>query len=117
PPPLHDALPILVLATGGGDLAAQDAWAGFVTRHGSSAYNLFWYGGMHTANYSLVSPYLMAGLGVRTVTVLAGVAGSWLAAVLVVRDRKSTRLNSSHVKRSDAVVCLKKKRTRRCGAG
>ncbi|MFC8989560.1 hypothetical protein [Streptomyces sp. NPDC057115] len=93
--PLLATLPVLplyllwtlVLATGGGDLAAQDAWAGFVTRHGSSAYNLFWYGGMHTANYSLVSPYLMAGLGVRTVTVLAGVAGSWLAAVLVVRAR------------------------------
>ncbi|WP_432054454.1 hypothetical protein [Streptomyces sp. bgisy022] len=82
--PLY-ALWVLVLATGGGDLAAQDAWAGFVTRHGSSAYNLSWYGGTHTANYSLLSPYLMAALGVRTVTVAAGVAGSWLAAVLVVR--------------------------------
>ncbi|WP_369252249.1 hypothetical protein [Streptomyces sp. R41] len=73
------------LATGGGDLAAQEAWAEFVSRHGGSAYNLFWYGGMHTANYSLISPYVMAALGVRTVTVLSGLAASWLAAVLIER--------------------------------
>ncbi|MFD5626933.1 MULTISPECIES: hypothetical protein [unclassified Streptomyces] len=74
------------LATGGGDLAAQEAWAQFVSRNGGSAYNLFWYGGMHTANYSLISPYLMAGLGVRTVTVVSGVAACWLAAVLIGRS-------------------------------
>ncbi|MFJ6072675.1 hypothetical protein ACIQFU_17775 [Streptomyces sp. NPDC093065] len=73
------------LATGGGDLAAQEAWADFASRHGGSAYGLFWYGGMHTANYSVVSPYLMAALGVRTVTVVSGLAASWLAAVLMVR--------------------------------
>jgi hypothetical protein len=73
------------LATGGGDLAAQDAWAEFASQHGGSAYNLFWYGGMHTANYSLLSPYLMAAVGVRTVTVVSGLAASWLAAVLVTR--------------------------------
>lgn len=91
--PLLATLPLLplyalwwtVLATGGGDLAAQEAWADFASRHGGSAYNLFWYGGMHTANYSLVSPYLMAALGVRTVTVVAGLAASWLAAVLITR--------------------------------
>ncbi|MEY9811831.1 hypothetical protein RKD21_002088 [Streptomyces albogriseolus] len=74
-----------VLATGGGDLAAQDAWAGFAERHGSSAYNLFWYGGMHTANYSLISPYLMAAVGVRALTVASGLAATWIAAVLVRR--------------------------------
>ncbi|THA98136.1 hypothetical protein E6R61_08740 [Streptomyces sp. LRa12] len=73
------------LATGGGDLAAQEAWADFASRHGGSAYGLFWYGGMHTANYSVISPYLMALVGVRTVTVVSGLAASWLAAVLVVR--------------------------------
>ncbi|MBQ1095496.1 hypothetical protein KBY55_05195 [Streptomyces sp. b94] len=73
------------LATGGGDLAAQQAWADFVSRHGASAYGLFWYGGVHTANYSVLSPYLMAGLGVRTVTAVSGLAASWLAAVLIVR--------------------------------
>ncbi|MFD9003490.1 hypothetical protein ACFV0T_21350 [Streptomyces sp. NPDC059582] len=91
--PLLATLPVLplyalwwaFLATGGGDLAAQEAWAGFAGRHGGSAYNLFWYGGMHTANYSLLSPYLMAGFGVRTVTVGSGIAASWLAAVLIRR--------------------------------
>ncbi|MBZ6201946.1 hypothetical protein KVH17_19820 [Streptomyces olivaceus] len=73
------------LATGGGDLAAQQAWADFASRHGGSAYGLFWYGGMHTANYSVISPYLMALVGVRTVTVVSGLAASWLAAVLFVR--------------------------------
>ncbi|NED01256.1 hypothetical protein G3I55_06255, partial [Streptomyces sp. SID6648] len=61
------------------------AWADFASRHGGSAYGLFWYGGMHTANYSVISPYLMAALGVRTVTVVSGLAASWLAAVLMVR--------------------------------
>ncbi|CAL9594100.1 hypothetical protein [Streptomyces sp. enrichment culture] len=74
------------LATGGGDLAAQEAWADFASNHGGSAYGLFWYGGMHTANYSVVSPYLMALVGVRTVTVVSGLAASWLAAVLLVRS-------------------------------
>ncbi|MFC8866183.1 hypothetical protein ACFUAC_00640 [Streptomyces sp. NPDC057148] len=73
------------LATGGGDLAAQEAWADFVSRHGASAYGFFWYGGVHTANYSVISPYLMAALGVRTVTALSGLAASWLAAVLITR--------------------------------
>ncbi|MEU6764855.1 hypothetical protein ABZ916_20275 [Streptomyces sp. NPDC046853] len=73
------------LATGGGDLAAQEAWARFASEHGASAYGLFWYGGMHTANYSLISPYLMAALGVKTVTVVSGVAGAWLVAALVER--------------------------------
>ncbi|GGX24470.1 hypothetical protein GCM10010297_51860 [Streptomyces malachitofuscus] len=76
------------LATGGGDLAAQEAWADFATRHGSSAYSLFWYGGMHTANYSLISPYLMAALGVRGLTVVSGVAATWIAAVLVRRAER-----------------------------
>jgi len=73
------------LATGGGDLAAQEAWARFASEHGAAAYNLFWYGGMHTANYSLISPYLMAAVGVKTVTVLSGVAGAWLVALLIER--------------------------------
>ncbi|MER7344366.1 hypothetical protein ABT390_03040 [Streptomyces aurantiacus] len=83
--PLY-ALWAAFLATGGGDLAAQQAWARFAEDHGSAAYGLFWYGGMHTANYSLISPYLMAAIGVKTVTVLSGVAGAWLVAVLIERS-------------------------------
>ncbi|WSD73417.1 hypothetical protein OG978_25475 [Streptomyces sp. NBC_01591] len=76
----------LVLATGGGDLAAQLAWAGFASRHPGSAYNLSWYGGMHTANYSLLTPPLMAVFGVRAVTVAAGLCGSWALGRLCVRS-------------------------------
>src|SRR6266496_1754386 len=36
---------------------------------------------------------------------------------LGLRDRKSTRLNSSHVENSYAVLCLKKKRRGSCSAG
>ncbi|MFJ4919764.1 hypothetical protein [Streptomyces sp. NPDC088725] len=75
------------LATGGGDLAAQLAWAGFARRHPGSAYNLSWYGGAHTANYSVLAPPLMALLGVRTVSVVAGLAGTWAMAALFVRAR------------------------------
>ncbi|MEV6654219.1 hypothetical protein [Streptomyces sp. NPDC051219] len=84
------AVPLYVLwaaelATGGGDLAAQLAWAGFTARHPGSAYNLSWYGGTHSANYSLLTPHLMAALGVRTVSVAAGLAGSWVMARILVR--------------------------------
>src|SRR5690606_40045457 len=36
---------------------------------------------------------------------------SWFAMLFAAGDRKSTRLNSSHVKISYAVFCLKKKRS------
>lgn len=74
-----------VLATGGGDLAAQLAWSGFTARHPGAAYNLSWYGGTHTANYSVFSSYVMAFFGVRVVSVAAGIAGTWLMALLFVR--------------------------------
>ncbi|WP_374198478.1 hypothetical protein [Streptomyces sp. ISL-12] len=74
-----------VFATGGGDLAAQVAWAEFARMYPGYAYNLFWYGGLHTANYSVISPYLMAALGVVPVTLLSGLAASWCAGALVQR--------------------------------
>ncbi|MGE7384791.1 hypothetical protein ACQKM2_04700 [Streptomyces sp. NPDC004126] len=83
--PLY-ALWAAVLATGGGDLAAQTAWADFASRHPGSAYDLAWHGGLHTASYSLVSPYAMAVFGVVPVTVAAGLAATWLAALLCVRS-------------------------------
>ncbi|MFI6287100.1 glycosyltransferase family 87 protein [Streptomyces sp. NPDC051018] len=85
------AVPLYVLwagglATGGGDLAAQLAWTGFTEQHPSSAYNLSWYGGMHTANYSVLAPPLMAAFGVRAVSVAAGLLATWALARLVVRS-------------------------------
>ncbi|MFF9313479.1 hypothetical protein ACF1BS_21480 [Streptomyces sp. NPDC014748] len=73
------------LATGGGDLAAQVAWAEFVGAYPRAPYSLSWYGGVHVGNYSLLAPRLMALGGVRTVTAVAGVVSSWLAADLFVR--------------------------------
>src|SRR5690606_40522672 len=43
-----------------------------------------------------------AQVGVQTISFLCG--------IIIIRDRKSTRLNSSHVKISYAVFCLKKKK-------
>ena len=44
-----------------------------------SAYNLAWYGGMHPVSYSVVSPYVMAMLGVRTTMMLAGTVSAGAA--------------------------------------
>jgi hypothetical protein len=74
------------LARGGGDLAAQSAWAEFALRHPGSAYDFAWYGGMHPASYSVISPYLMAVLGVRTTGVLAGTLSAGLFALLLMRS-------------------------------
>jgi hypothetical protein len=74
-------------ANSGGDLAAQDAWAEFVGRHPDSAYNLAWYGGMHPVSYSVVSPYLMSILGVRTTMMIAGTISAGLLTLILVRSR------------------------------
>ena len=75
-----------LLAGPGGDLAAQDAWTGFAVAHPDSAYNLSWYGGMHPASYSLVSPYVMSLVGVRVAMLVAGTVSAALIAVLVNRS-------------------------------
>lgn len=74
-------------ANSGGDLAAQDAWAEFVGRHPDSAYNLAWYGGMHPVSYSVVSPYLMSLLGVRTTMMIAGTVSAGLLTMILIRSR------------------------------
>ncbi|MEZ7002700.1 MFS transporter [Streptomyces sp. AD55] len=74
-------------ANSGGDLAAQDAWAEFVGRHPASAYNLAWYGGMHPVSYSVVSPYLMSVLGVRTTMMIAGTLSAGLLTLILIRGR------------------------------
>ncbi|MET9686704.1 MFS transporter [Streptomyces coeruleorubidus] len=76
-----------IFANSGGDLAAQDAWAEFVGRHPDSAYNLAWYGGMHPVSYSVVSPYLMSVLGVRTTMMIAGTVSAGLLTLLLLRSR------------------------------
>lgn len=78
-------------ANSGGDLAAQDAWAEFVGRHPDSAYNLAWYGGMHPVSYSVVSPYLMSVLGVRTTMMIAGTLSAALLTLILMRTRAVAR--------------------------
>ncbi|MGR4878172.1 hypothetical protein ACIPUC_01885 [Streptomyces sp. LARHCF249] len=82
--PLY-ALWATALATGGGDLAAQEAWAGFVARHPGSVYNLSWHGGLHTGSYSLISPYVMAVFGVVPVTLASGLVSTWLVGRICAR--------------------------------
>nr|WP_308346608.1 MFS transporter [Streptomyces sp. ISL-66] len=79
------------VANSGGDLAAQDAWAEFVGRHPDSAYNLAWYGGMHPVSYSVVSPYVMHVLGVRTTMMIAGTVSAGLLALILTRCRRAVR--------------------------
>ncbi|HEY0889426.1 MAG TPA: MFS transporter [Nocardioides sp.] len=81
----------LLLANSGGDIAAQDAWAEFARAHPGSAYNLAWYGGMHPVSYSIVSPYVMALLGVRTTMIVAGTVSAALLALLLVRSKAVPR--------------------------
>jgi hypothetical protein len=70
----------------GGDIAAQDAWAEFARSHPDSAYNLSWYGGVHPISYSVISPYVMAAIGVRATLVIAGTVSAGLLALLLVRS-------------------------------
>lgn len=77
---------LTLIANGGGDLAAQDAWAGFARAHPRMAYDLAWYGGMHPMSYSVLSPYVMALIGVRTTAVMAGVVASGILAIILVRS-------------------------------
>ncbi|MFJ1590873.1 MFS transporter [Kitasatospora albolonga] len=77
----------LFFANSGGDIAAQDAWAEFVGRHPGTAYNLAWYGGMHPVSYSVVSPYLMSVLGVRSTMMIVGTVSAGLTALILVRVR------------------------------
>ncbi|WTS98200.1 MFS transporter [Streptomyces sp. NBC_00096] len=81
----------LAVANSGGDLAAQDAWAEFVGRHPDTAYNLAWYGGMHPVSYSVVSPYVMHVLGVRTTMMIAGTVSAGLLALILTRCRGAVR--------------------------
>ena len=77
---------LTLFAGEGGDLAAQDAWADFARDHPGNAYDFAWYGGIHPASYSLLSPYVMAALGVHVSLSLAGTVSAGLLALLLVRN-------------------------------
>ncbi|MEV0807199.1 hypothetical protein [Micromonospora sp. NPDC050200] len=75
----------LALPPMGSDLSAQVARADFFAAHGTALVDLRWYAGIHPLGYSLVSPPLMAALGVRVTGVLALVAAATAFAALLVR--------------------------------
>src|SRR3712207_7510232 len=64
--------------------------------------------GIQAALADIPSDVLVTGDGVDA---LSGVVGPATLDVIAERDRKSTRLNSSHANISYAVFCLKKKNT------
>ncbi|MEU0154075.1 hypothetical protein [Micromonospora fulviviridis] len=77
----------LTLPATGSDLSAQVARAGFFAEHGPALVDLRWYGGVHPWGYSLVSPPLMALLGVRPTGALTLLASATAFAALLVRTR------------------------------
>src|SRR5262249_46341416 len=48
-------------------------------------YDFAWYGGMHPASYSLISPYIMGVLGVRATMLVAGTVSAALVTILLGR--------------------------------
>src|SRR5699024_12219702 len=88
---LHDALPI---------------YAGAITIHGL----LQQYAGGDAVNLILDTMSQMAGRDLRlNRDVARGEAKTGYRNRAIAKDRKSTRLNSSHVSTSYAVLCLKRK--------
>ncbi|MBM7084286.1 hypothetical protein JQN84_17350 [Micromonospora sp. MMS20-R2-29] len=71
----------------GSDLSAQVARADFFAGHGWALVDLRWYAGIRPLGYSLVSPPLMATLGVRPTGALALVVSAAAFAALLVRTR------------------------------
>src|SRR5690606_41819591 len=90
--PLHDALPILAERL----------------QHPALAHRAV---GTHRADAEMAvgGGELVVGPVVRIQMIVPREAAHEVDLVLVARDRKSTRLNSSHVKISYAVFCLEKK--------
>jgi hypothetical protein len=75
----------LLLPRMGSDLAAQVARADFFAAHRWTPVDLRWYGGVEQFGYSLVSPPVMAVLGVRVTGAVALVLSAWALAALLRR--------------------------------
>lgn len=75
----------LALPAMGSDLSAQVAHAEFLADHGLTPIDLRWYGGTNQFGYSLVSPPVMALIGVRVTGALALAGAAAAFAALLVR--------------------------------
>jgi hypothetical protein len=69
----------------GGDLSAQLARADFAGRNPLTPVDLSWFGGFQPFGYSLWTPWVMAGIGVRLTGALATVVATALATRLMQR--------------------------------
>lgn len=78
-----EALHLLVDWPSGTDLAAQQARASFAAAHPFVPFDLSWFGGVHPWGYSLLSPWLMALIGVRAAGFVAAVVTAALFARLL----------------------------------
>jgi hypothetical protein len=78
-----EVLHLLLAWPSGTDLAAQQARASFARAHPLVPFDLSWYGGVHPYGYSLLSPELMAVVGVRAAGLFAAVATAVLFARLL----------------------------------
>ena len=76
----------------GRDLSAQVAHAQLAEQHWPALLNLTWYGGFDPLGYSVLSPPVMALLGVRLTTALAYlVSGAIIGAVCLAGNLVTTR--------------------------
>lgn len=69
----------------GADLSAQLAWADLAEQHWPALLDLRWYGGINPLGYSVLTPPLMALVGVRLTTAVGYLAGVVLVAALLQR--------------------------------
>jgi hypothetical protein len=69
----------------GADLSAQLAWADLAEQHWPALLDLRWYGGINPLGYSVLTPPLMALVGVRIATAVGYLAGVVLVAALLQR--------------------------------
>ncbi|HEX2357671.1 MAG TPA: hypothetical protein VHI50_14595, partial [Micromonosporaceae bacterium] len=75
----------LLLPPMGTDLSAQVARADFLAEHGLTPIDLRWYGGVNQFGYSLISPAVMAALGVRLTGAVALVGAAVAFVTLLIR--------------------------------
>jgi hypothetical protein len=96
------AVAYLMAAPMGRDLSAQLAHAQLAELHWPTVLNLRWYGGFDPLGYSVLSPPVMALVGVRLTTALAYVASVVLFAALLQRAAVARPLAGAIV----GAVCL-----------